>query len=106
MSDDKTTFRVEISKRAAQMLVSHAAFLAKVSPEKAEQLVASFESAAKSLEKMPYRCPRISYEYMSGRKYRSLLFEKRYLIIYQISDETVFIDYILDCRQEYDWLLN
>ncbi len=50
MSDDKKTFQVEVSKRAAQMLVSHAAFLAKISPEKAEQLVVSFESAAKSLE--------------------------------------------------------
>ncbi len=55
---------------------------------------------------MPYRCPRISYEYMPDRKYRSLLFEKRYLIIYQILGETVFIDYVLDCRQDYDWILN
>lgn len=106
MSNDKKVFQVTVSKRATEILVSHAAFLSKISSEKAEQLVVSFESATKSLEKMPYRCPRISYEYMPDRKYRSLLFEKRYLIIFQISGETVFIDYVLDCRQDYDWLLN
>ncbi len=106
MSNDKKVFQVTVSKKATEMLVSHAAFLSKISPEKTEQLVVSFESAAKSLEKMPYRYPRISYEYMPDRKYRSLLFEKRYLIIFQISGETVFIDYVLDCRQDYDWLLN
>ena len=50
------TYSLIVSKRATQMLVSHAAFLAKVSPEAANRLVASFEETANSLATMPERC--------------------------------------------------
>ena len=50
-------YRVIVSARAAQMLVSHAAFLAQVSPTAAECLTVEFQKAAKSLELMPQRCP-------------------------------------------------
>lgn len=53
----RNKYGVIVSERAAQMLVSHAAFLAQVSPEAAERLTAEFEKAANSLELMPQRCP-------------------------------------------------
>ena len=93
-------YTVIVSKRATQMLVSHAAFLAQVSPDAAERLVASFEEAASSLDQMPFRCP-----YIPANKYRYLIFEKRYLMIYQVRDNTVYVDYVVDCRQDYGWLL-
>ena len=43
------TYSVIVSKRATQRLVSHAAFLAKVSLEAANRLVALFEETANSL---------------------------------------------------------
>lgn len=43
-------YHVIVSARAAQMLVSHAAFLAQVSPAAAERLTVEFEKAAKSLK--------------------------------------------------------
>ena len=48
--EQQNKYRVIISERAAQMLVSHAAFLAQISPEAAEGLTAEFEKTAKSLE--------------------------------------------------------
>ncbi len=27
--------------------------------------------------------------------------EKRYLVLYQIKDQTVYVEYIVDCRQDY-----
>lgn len=87
------------------MLVSHAAFLAQVSPDAAERLVASFEEAASSLDQMPFRCPWLTAEYIPANKYRYLIFEKRYLMIYQVRDNTVYVDYVVDCRQDYGWLL-
>ena len=39
-------YRVIVSERATQMLVSHVAFLAQVSPEAAERLTTEFENAA------------------------------------------------------------
>lgn len=57
-------YRVIVSARAAQMLVSHAAFLAQTSPAAAEQLTVEFEKAEKFLELMPQRCPWLKGEYI------------------------------------------
>ena len=73
-------YRVIVSERATQMLVSHVAFLAQVSPEAAERLTAEFEKAANSLELMPQRCPWLTGEYIPRNAYRFILFEKRYMI--------------------------
>ena len=98
-------YRVIVSARAAQMLVSHAAFLAHVSPAAAERLTVEFEKAAKSLEQMPQRCPWLKGEYIPKNAYRFILFEKRYMLIFQIVDHTVYADHVVDCRQDYGWLI-
>ena len=98
-------YRVIVSEQAMRMLVSHAAFLAQVSPKAAEQLAASFEASANSLETMQKRCPWLSGAYIPRNTYRFLVFEKRYLLIFQIRDETVYADYVVDCRQDYEWLI-
>ena len=103
--DEQNKYRVVVTSRAARMLVSHAAFLAKVNETAAEKLTDEFEKAASSLERMPHRCPWFEQPYIPHNKYRSLLFGKRYLIIFQIKDDTVFVDHVLDCRQDYEWLL-
>lgn len=99
-------YRVIISGEASQLLVSHASFLANVSPEAAERLIQSFEKAAHSLESMPTRCPWLRGRYIPNNTYRYLVFEKRYMLLYQIKDHTVYVDYVLDCRQDYQWLLH
>ena len=53
--ENQSKYRVIVSEQATQMLVSHAAFLAQVSPEAAERLTVEFEKAASSLETMPQR---------------------------------------------------
>jgi hypothetical protein len=42
---------------------------------------------------------------ISEGKYRKLLLEKKYLLVYQIKENTVYVDAVLDTRQEYSWLL-
>ncbi len=54
---------------------------------------------------MPFRCPWLTAEYLPANKYRYLIFEKRYLMIYQVRDNTVYVDYVVDCRRDYGWLL-
>ena len=103
--ESQSKYRVIVSAKATQMLVSHAAFLAQVSPEAAERLAVSFEKAANSLELMPQRCPWLTGEYIPRNAYRFILFEKRYVIIFQIVDNTVYADYVVDCRQDYGWLI-
>lgn len=103
--EEASKYQVIVSERAMQMLVSHAAFLAQASPEAAERLTAEFEKAAGSLEAMPQRCPWLSGEYIPRNAYRFILFEKRYMLIFQIIDRTVYADYVVDARQDYGWLI-
>jgi plasmid stabilization system protein ParE len=98
-------YRVEISEEASEMLVYHARFLANVSENAAKRLISQFESQSKSLHKNPERFPWLSQPMLPEHKYRKLLFEKRYLLIYQIKGNTVHIDAMVDCRQDYGWLL-
>lgn len=103
MSEQKK-YRVIVSNSAAQMLVSHATFLAQVNIEAAERLADEFEKTAASLETMPLRCPWLSGDYIPVHKYRYILFGRHYAILYQIIDDVVYADYVVDFRQEYGWL--
>lgn len=96
----KNKYKVVISERAAQMLTTHAAFLAQISENAANNFVAEFETAAKSLEDMPKRCPWLSGEYIPRNTYRFLLFAKRYMIVFQIEDDIVYADLVINCRQD------
>ena len=103
--EQRNKYRVIVSERATQMLVSHVAFLSQVSPEAAERMTVEFERAANSLQLMPQRCPWLTGEYIPRNAYRFILFEKRYMIIFQIVDDIVYADYVVDCRQDYSWLI-
>lgn len=105
MENADKKYTIIISDKASEMLVSHARFLAQVSKKAAQNLIEEFKACAKSLEKLPERNPWLSDPTMPINKYRKLLMGKRYLLIYQIKGDTVYIDYIVDCRQDYGWLL-
>jgi len=105
MDRENRLFTVVVSKEAAQMLVSHARFLAQVNEVAASQLIEDFQSKAKSLEQFPERNPGLTDPMITPGKYRKLLLEKRYLLIYQIKGAVVYVDAIVDTRQDYRWLL-
>jgi len=98
-------YNVVISSRASQMMIRHAAFLAQVSPEAAERLTDAFWKSAHSLDQMPQRCPWLTKAYFPRNLYRFLMFEKHYMILFQIRDQTVYVDGVLDCRRDYRDLL-
>ena len=103
--ENQKHYEVIISQRATRMLVSHVSFLANVSREAATRLVTDFREKAKSLEQMPNRCPWLIAEFIPQNKYRYLIFQKRYLMIFQVKDNTVYVDYVVDTRQDYGWLI-
>ncbi len=105
MDNEGKLYKVIISDEAVQMLVSHSRFLAQVSETAALQLITEFNEKAKSLEKFPERNPWLSDPLVPSSKYRKLLMTKRYLLIYQVRDSTVYVDAVVDCRQDYSWLL-
>ena len=104
MAGDKK-YTVTVSETATKMLVSHARFLAQASENAALRLVESFDKNTKTLASTPERCPYICDPAIPEDKYRKLLFEKRYLLIFQIKNNTVYIEAMVDCRQDYSWFL-
>jgi hypothetical protein len=105
MGRKSNVYKVIVSEKAAQMLVSHSQFLAQVSETAALQRIAEFNEKANSLDTFPERNPLLSDPLIPPGEYRKLLLAKRYLLIYQIKDLIVYIDAIVDCRQDYAWLL-
>jgi len=97
-------FIVHISEGAKQMLDAHVAFLDQVSEAAADNLVESFAASVNSLKTLPERCPWYREEYVPRNLYRYLLFAERYALIFQVEEDTVYVDYIIDCRQDYAWL--
>lgn len=105
MGNENNRFTVIVSTRAAEMLRDHALFLANVSEEAARNFIEDFKTSAKSLEMLPERNPWLSDLSLPINKYRKLIFGKRYMIIYQVKSNKVYLDYVLDCRQDYKWLM-
>ncbi len=105
MPEHEETYRVVVSKRASRQLVSHAAFAARLEERLADQLVEDFKEAAASLSRFPYRNPVLRSDEFTTEKYRKMLFGKWYLLLYQIRGNAVYIEYVIDGRQDYQWLL-
>lgn len=105
MPEPEQEYEVVLSKRAAQMLTAQAAYLAQLDKQLAHRLVKDFREAADSLRHFPYRSPRLYANLIPAEKYRKLIFDKRYLILYQILDRKVYIEYVIDGKQDYEWLL-
>ena len=98
-------YDVIISDRAKRMLGSHMLFLAKVNKNSAMLKKQEILDAIKSLNHTPERCPFFESDFIPHNKYHKLFVAKWYLILFQIRDRTVFVDYIVDCRQNYSWLM-
>lgn len=97
-------YKVSISGEARQMLREHVYFLARVNPDAAEELRGEIIANMRSLEKTPERFPYIEPENRKSA-YRKMLVPNRYLVLYLIESDHVNVEYVLDCRQDYEWLL-
>ena len=98
-------YKVIVSDRAKQMLGSHLRFLAQVNKEAAGKLKDRLLEQIGSLQEMPQRYPFFNEDYIPANKYHKLFVENWFLVLYQIKDDTVYVDWIIDCRQDYGWLL-
>ena len=104
MSENKK-YKVIVSDRAQKMLGTHIRFLAQVSKDAAKKKKAQIMRELCSLSEMPQRFPFFEETYIPPNKYHKMFIEKWYLVLYQIQDDAVYVDYVLDCRKEYSWLI-
>lgn len=102
MAENKK-YKVIVSDRAKRMLGTHIRFMAQVNKEAAKKK--EIMSAMRSLCQMPQRSSFFEELYITPNKYHKMFVEKWYLILYQIQDDIVYVDYILDCRKDYRWLI-
>jgi len=98
-------YKVIISDKAKEMLGMHIRFLAEVNKSAAAKLKNRLIEKMRSLQDMPQRYPFFNENYIPANKYHKLYVENFYLVLYQIKDETVYVDWIVDCRQDYQWLI-
>ena len=103
MADKK--YKVIVSDRAKQMLGVHFRFMTQVNKEAAAAKKKELITAMRSLERMSQRFPFFEESYIPPNKYHKMFVAKWYLVLYQIQDDTVYVDYILDCRKDYSWLI-
>lgn len=89
--------KILISKNAKTDLYLHHFYKQKYSALAAEKFFKDFNSAINSLSLFPYMYPKIS----DNNSYRKVLFNKRYLMIYLIENDIVYIDSIINCKQNY-----
>ena len=104
MSDKK--YKVIVSDRAKRMLGTHIRFMAQVNKDAAKTKKQELMEAMRSLERMPQRFPFFEEAYIPTNKYHKMFVQKWYLVLYQIQDDTVYVEYILDCRKDYNWLVH
>ena len=83
-------YTVIVSRRADEMLIRHARFLAQVRVSAARRMTAEF---AKVID------AELDYNLPDGA-YRNALFSKWYKAIFSVSGNTVYLDAVLDCRQD------
>lgn len=104
MADKK--YKVIVSDRAKRMLGAHIRFMAQVNKDAASTKKKEIITAICALNHMPQRFPFFEEAYIPPNKYHKMFIEKWYLILYQIQDDTVYVEYIVECRKDYNWLIH
>lgn len=99
-------YQVIVSDKAMRMLGNHIRFLADADRNAAAETKKKIMAALRSLTELPERYPFFHAEYIPSNKYHKMVIHRRYLALYQIKDTSVYVDYILDCRQDYEWLIH
>ena len=89
-----------MSRHADEMLIQHARFLVRVSVPAARRMVSEFELILDSLENNPYQYPVDDDCNLPKGMYRKALFCKWYKALVSVSGTKVFLDAVVDCRQD------
>ena len=98
-------YTVIVSNRARQMLGQHLRFLAQVNRAAAVELKKRFMQELCPLENFPQRYPFFDAEFIPPNRYHKLYIANCFIVLHQIKDDVVYVEWIVDCRQDYRWLL-
>ena len=95
-------YHIFVDSSADKRFAAHIEFLARVSENAADKLYKYYEEALHFIEDNPESCPLYIFKIPVNEQLRYKLFGKRYRIVFGITDKSVFIYDIQDCRQDSD----
>jgi len=99
----KRLYNVILAERSDTMLLLHTEFLAQASPAAARRLISEFKKATKRLSENPFQFPfadEIDAPGIVQGTYRKCFFYGRYKALFLVDGNNVFVDAVIDCRQE------
>lgn len=95
-------YAVIVSDQARQILGQHPRFLAQADRRAVEK---RFLEEFCSLEQMPQGHPFFGTEFIPPYRYHKRFAENCFLVLYPVWNDTVYVDWIMDCRRDYPRLL-
>lgn len=99
-------YKVIISDRAWNQIGIHVRFLSQTNRSAAKRARQRLTNAIELLAEMPERYPLLDNELLLlGREYRRMYVENWYIVLYRIVGNTVSVEWSIDARQDYDWLI-
>ena len=99
----RAKYKVLLADRADKMLLAHTEFLSRVSLVAARRLLNDFKKVTNFLAENPLRFPfadELDVPGIPPEIYRKCLFDGRYKALYLIEGYEVYIDAVIDTRQE------
>lgn len=94
---------VRLSSRADTMFLAHIDFLSQASPSAAQRLIADLRKNKKTIAGNPFLFPfadELDAPGIPPETYRKCTFGGRYKALFRVDGNDVYIDAIIDCRQE------
>ena len=95
-------YQIILSSRVDAQLLQHTEFLARVSLPAAKRFRAEYAKILDRLEDNPYQFPPETDMSLPEGLYRKALFAKRYKALFSVENHTVYLDAVVDCRQQND----
>ena len=92
-------FNVVLSDKVSEHLLQHIEFLSRVSIPAVKRFRRSFSDVLTRLSDNPFQFPFEMDPCLPEGMYRRALFSERYKALFLVSDTTVFLDAVVDCRQ-------
>lgn len=94
------SYTVILSGNVDRQLLRHAEFLSRVSIPAARRFRNDFETVLERLEQNPHQFPFDTDSNLPSGIYHKALFSKWYKALFMIEGAAVYLDAVVDCRQE------
>ncbi len=92
-------YQIITASRVERQLLQHVEFLSRVSIPAAKRFRTEFSGILDELEENPYQFPLDTDYNLPDDVYHRALFAKWYKALFIIQDHTVYLDAVVDCRQ-------